>query len=243
MDHINISNVGNVQYGAISASGQYATIVTNTNGAFISSNYGVTWTQITAVIGTLNMRGISISASGQYQVAAVFQSGVYYSTNYGASWVQGISSGIQWYESAISANGQYLLACAYGGGVYQSITRSPSIYASNTLINFPSSSYTVGTSGFTTLPGNMIAQWGFYTISNSTSVGPYTVTFPKVFPSACFNVIVTMQDVGVTTAYSQYIPMAYTYTTSSYTLYIKSLQYSPSLLSNSSTVYWQAYGN
>jgi hypothetical protein len=45
----------------------------------------------------------------------------------------------------------------------------------------------------------MIAQWGFYTIPSQGGLyaGPYTVTFPKAFPSAVVSVNVTMSDVGV----------------------------------------------
>ena len=125
----NISSGVPVQAGAISASGQYATIVTDGraggSGLYISSNYGLTWTQITAVIGSLNLIRVSVSASGQYQVTSAFGTGIYYSTNYGATWVQGSALALTWYGLGMSANGQYCLNCASGGLVYQSVTRFP----------------------------------------------------------------------------------------------------------------------
>jgi hypothetical protein len=142
----NMSTVGSLQDSAMSASGQYVSIATNAVGVWYSSNYGQTFVQVTAVIGTFNLRQIAMNASGQYQLVSGFTGGMYYSTNYGVNWTQG-SSSVAWYSVAISANGQYCVGCIYGGAVYQSVTRSPSLY----------------TSGFANVNGAIIAYNSTYT--------------------------------------------------------------------------------
>ena len=142
----NMSTVGTLQDSAMSASGQYVSIATNAVGVWYSSNYGQTFVQVTAVIGTFNLRQIAMNASGQYQLVSGFTGGMYYSTNYGVNWTQG-SSNVSWYSVAISANGQYCVGCIYGGAVYQSVTRSPSLY----------------TSGFANVNGAIIAYNSTYT--------------------------------------------------------------------------------
>jgi hypothetical protein len=129
----NMSTVGSLQDSAMSASGQYVSIATNAVGVWYSSNYGQTFVQVTAVIGTFNLRQIAMNASGQYQLVSGFTGGMYYSTNYGVNWTQG-SSSVAWYSVAISANGQYCVGCIYGGAVYQSVTRSPSLYTSGSVV-------------------------------------------------------------------------------------------------------------
>ena len=113
--------------GAMSASGQYATITTDyENGVFITSDYGKTWTHITDYIGIYTMLSVSLSASGQYQVSSG-DSHVYYSTNYGTTWDLGtplVIGGIM--NCAISANGQYILV-ASSDYLLQSITPYPSM--------------------------------------------------------------------------------------------------------------------
>jgi hypothetical protein len=125
----NMSTVGSLQDSAMSASGQYVSIATNAVGVWYSSNYGQTFVQVTAVIGTFNLRQIAMNASGQYQLVAGYTGGMYYSINYGVNWTQG-SSSVAWYSVAISPNGQYCIGCIYNGLVYLSVTRSPSLYTS-----------------------------------------------------------------------------------------------------------------
>lgn len=149
-----------------------------------------------------------------------------------------------WTSTAISANGQYALLGAFSSSLFMSVTRYPTVYATNAIVSFPSSYFTAATTGFTTLPGGMIAQWGFYTIPSQGGLyaGPYTVTFPKAFPSAVISVNVTLSDVGVGGGVAQYAPLAYGPVTTGFDLYTKSIPNALFLSSSAVTVYWHAYG-
>ena len=234
-------------YITCSASGQYVCATdSNGSGIYYSSTYGTSWKN--AVSPITIMYGIAMSASGQYVVAgggSVDTQLLYYSTTYGQTWIQVPSSPQgNWYSISMSPSGHYLLAGAIGGSFYQSVTRYPTVYATNAIVSFPSSYFTVATTGFTTLPGGMIAQWGFYTIPSQGGLyaGPYTVTFPKAFPSAVISVNVTMSDVGVGGNVSQYAPLAYSPVTTGFDLYTKSIPNAVFLSSSAVTVYWHAYG-
>jgi hypothetical protein len=92
----------NWAYTAVSGSGQYMLAAATGGGLFMSSNYGVTWSQVTASVTNPLYTGLGISYSGQYMLAvggsAVTpqQSGLA-----AASWTQG---GVSW---ATSASSQY----------------------------------------------------------------------------------------------------------------------------------------
>jgi hypothetical protein len=100
-------------YIAISASGQYQSIVyfqnsSTINGSiFISTNYGVSWSKAPSQPSEKKWRGIKMSASGQYQIAGNDSNETYYSTNYGQNWSSTTSVGCTF---AISANGHYISA-------------------------------------------------------------------------------------------------------------------------------------
>lgn len=47
------------------------------------------------------------------------------------------------------------------------------------------------TTGYTTLPGGLIMEWGFGTLPGSSNPTG-TITFPLQFPNACFNVQVSL---------------------------------------------------
>jgi hypothetical protein len=116
---------------AMSASGQYQTIVLGTgtpnSRIFNSSNYGVTWTQ------GYNINnyscGVTISASGQYQALILVTSFVsiaeiYLSMDYGNTWTNtysySTSTYLLWFPSiAISSSGQYItsVVTTYSGGI------------------------------------------------------------------------------------------------------------------------------
>ena len=92
----------NWAYTAVSGSGQYMLATATGGGLFMSSNYGVTWSQVATSITNPLYTGLGISYSGQYMLAvggsAVTpqQSGLA-----AASWTQG---GVSW---ATSASSQY----------------------------------------------------------------------------------------------------------------------------------------
>jgi hypothetical protein len=132
----NISNAGGVLNAAMSASGQYVTVVTNgtLGNVWYSSNYGVTFVSTPAGTASNSIRSSSISASGQYQLAAGSTGGMYYSINYGISWILG-SAITSWFAASMSANAQYCVACVSGGAVYISMTREPPKILTNQNIN------------------------------------------------------------------------------------------------------------
>jgi photosystem II stability/assembly factor-like uncharacterized protein len=105
---------------AMSASGQYQTAVVAVNSptVFISSNYGVTWTQNTNAPGNY-WNSVAISASGQYQVAVVGQiAAIYLSMDYGNTWTLTYSISVQFYNAnpavSISSSGQYITGVLTG---------------------------------------------------------------------------------------------------------------------------------
>lgn len=104
----------------MSASGQYQTAVAQTNSptVYISSNYGVTWTQNTPLPGNY-WNSVAISASGQYQVAIVgLVTSICLSMDYGKTWTLVYSISVQSYYAipgiSISSSGQYITGVVSG---------------------------------------------------------------------------------------------------------------------------------
>ena len=97
---------------SISATGQFQTIASPGNIAFISSNYGLTWIQKSISTGNNNCR-VAMSASGQYQTIVAHSNAtlVFNSSNYGETWTQNTNASNFWWNSiSISASGQYQIA-------------------------------------------------------------------------------------------------------------------------------------
>jgi hypothetical protein len=217
---------------ACSASGQYVTLgggtQSNIAGFYYSNNYGNTFTQSASGANSVVAYGIAISSSGQYQLATPNSSSLYYSINYGVTWtaVSGFSTPTR---CAMSSNGQYISISntnytGAAGFIYTSITRPPPLSTSGTLVVTGQSNVTA-TSGYTTLPGGIIMQFG-----NGTTAAPVvnggsdtTVTFPKAFTSACYAVNVSLSDLGTNVSYIENFVGATSYTTTSFTLSMKSV--------------------
>jgi collagen type VII alpha len=100
---------------AISENGQYQSAVSSgsqTGLIYLSSNYGVNWSQVFST--TNDWQSISMSSSGQYQTALAYGGGIYISNNYGFSWNL-ISGTINtWKSISISSSGQYQTAVSSG---------------------------------------------------------------------------------------------------------------------------------
>ena len=101
----------------ISSTSQYQSVVSVSN-IYTSSDYGVTWVQVSSFnipppVVTISdyWHSISMSSSGQYQTAVFFSSTVstfYVSNDYGSTWTRKYSpNGSGWYSVAISSSGQY----------------------------------------------------------------------------------------------------------------------------------------
>jgi hypothetical protein len=244
----NITASGSTDYGAMSASGQYVIFPSANRGIYLSTNYGQTYIIVATQLSTLPLSRASMSASGQYQLVSInsgTSTGLAISSNYGQTWTTNpLPIASYWTSTAISANGQYALLCAFNNGLYMSVLRYPSVYATNAIVTYPSSYFTASNNGFTTLPGGIISQWGFYTIPSQGGLyaGPYTITFDKPFPSAIISITVTMTDTGVGGGVSQYTAMANGPSRTVFDLYTKSIPNALFLSSAPVTVYWQAYG-
>jgi hypothetical protein len=171
-----------------------------------------------------------MSSSGQYLVVGGWGNNIiYYSRDYGATWSnQSVPANVT--SVAMSANGQYITGtCGFNnntsaGFIYTSITRTPPLFTSGTLVVTGQSSATA-TSGFTTLPGGIIMQYG-----NGTTAAPVvnsgsntTVTFPKAFSSACYAVMASLSDLGTNQSYIENMVATNSYTITSFNLSLKSV--------------------
>jgi hypothetical protein len=108
---------------SVSASGQYQTAtffnaVTNSGSIYISSNYGVSWSQPSSIVSDYYF-SVSVSASGQYQTAVTITTSpgtgsIYNSNDYGVTWSLNSFvppfAGIQHNSVSVSASGQYQTA-------------------------------------------------------------------------------------------------------------------------------------
>ena len=112
----------------LSANGQYQTgtvngSVLNNGGIYISSNYGVNWTQIVPVgTNTLtNWVEISMSATGQFQTAVISGGLLYRSIDFGITWNPVTAIGAKsWSFVSVSSTGQYQTALVNGEYIYTS---------------------------------------------------------------------------------------------------------------------------
>lgn len=111
---------------SLSANGQYQTgtvngSVLNNGGIYVSSNYGVTWTQIVPV-GTNTSTTwveISMSATGQFQTAVISGGFLYTSSDFGITWNPVTAIGAKsWSFVSVSSTGQYQTALVNGENIY-----------------------------------------------------------------------------------------------------------------------------
>jgi hypothetical protein len=116
---------------AISSTGQYQIACsTGYNLLYISSNYSVSWTQVTSAAVNVSLalpfQAVSISSSGQYQTVVTNNTNgaVYISNDYGGSWTKVTSAplnvGVNFTGLSISGDGQYQTATANNVGIYTS---------------------------------------------------------------------------------------------------------------------------
>ena len=164
-----ISSANGIPTIAMSASGQYRTIVTSgtmgpdvSGNMYYSTNYGISWIQVTNSLG--QWQSVAVSSSGQYQVAVCPINGIYVSTNYGVTWSQTNNIQNTWNNVVISASGQYIVV---------TISNSNIIYYSN---NYGSSnswntlSFISTANGIPTIA--MSASGQYRTIVTSGTIGP-----------------------------------------------------------------------
>jgi photosystem II stability/assembly factor-like uncharacterized protein len=151
----------------ISANGQYQTAVATSpnSGIYVSSNYGISWSQqIANILFSTN----AISMTGQYQVAisatGILGTSIYLSSNYGLTWATlssiypsstSLTTSVTLNNIAISATGQYM-----------SIISSTNMYISS---NFGKSwsQAIISATSFTSISMSANGQYQMVTSSNS----------------------------------------------------------------------------
>jgi hypothetical protein len=109
---------------AYSDNGQYVIAVEAWGKAYLSSNYGVSFTEITGLAYSLDSyNSAALSSNGQYQMIVsgnpngANSSIVQVSTNYGSTWTTKIMEGyFTYYSCAMDASGSTLLAGGGGAG-------------------------------------------------------------------------------------------------------------------------------
>jgi photosystem II stability/assembly factor-like uncharacterized protein len=108
----------------LSYDGRYQTIVSE--NIYISSDYGVTWTNVSDPTNGFidgNWQGVALSSDGMYQTAIDNGGKVYISNDYGAIWTivsQDIMQNKTWVSVAMSATGQYQTILEQNGHIYVS---------------------------------------------------------------------------------------------------------------------------
>lgn len=85
-----ITQIGTKAYNdsAISSDGKYMLLLVTNGYIYLSSDYGVNWSNLSAELGTKQWRECGISGSGKYMVAATDDASgkIYYTQNYGVTW-------------------------------------------------------------------------------------------------------------------------------------------------------------
>jgi photosystem II stability/assembly factor-like uncharacterized protein len=129
---------------SISSSGKYQTAVEEFGDIYISSDYGVTWTN-SYNMGNAPTNCISMSFSGQYQTASNGVN-IMVSNDYGSTWTETYSVGSTQIFVCISLSGRYQLVISSGDSIYRSTdfgvtwnrydNENTDIY--NSIVSFPS---------------------------------------------------------------------------------------------------------
>ena len=106
---------------SLSFTGQYQTIACET--IWLSSDWGVTWTDVYADQPTNdhNWDGVSISSEGKIQSATDSGGYIYNSQDYGATWNIVTSNNRTWFCISISANANFQTAIDIAGYIYVSL--------------------------------------------------------------------------------------------------------------------------
>ncbi|MPL74335.1 hypothetical protein SDC9_20207 [bioreactor metagenome] len=115
MPHYNYQGytVTNPRKCAISASGQYR-LFSSDSILHLSSDFGQSWTDISAHTPSSAITNIEISASGQYIAYSYFGEGLYdngimWSSDFGQSWTRKVSCTHAVYNMSMTKDGQYLI--------------------------------------------------------------------------------------------------------------------------------------
>jgi hypothetical protein len=108
---------------------------------------------------------------------------------------------------------------------------------------YPVTSYTLGIPSYSTLPGGIILQTGYVTLTQVVNAQvSQTVTFPKSFPTACCSIVLSIADTGPGYNTTNTGAMPQLITTRNFLCVTKYISGSPQTGGYGITVYWQAIG-
>jgi hypothetical protein len=146
-----LPNTGAWQKLSISSTGQYMLAANNSAGSvYLSTNFGTTWTAISALPANGNWYTTTISTTGQYMLAANNSAGsAYYSSDYGTTWaaITALPTSNSWRSVSISSTGLYILAAINGGAVYTSSAANVTNIMGNVGVNNSTPNYALDVSG------------------------------------------------------------------------------------------------
>ena len=107
---------GNDVNGAISKYGKYQTLAVQNNGIWVSSDYGVTYTQNQTA--NINWYGATMTTDGKTQIVIVSNGNLWRSDDYGSIWSEVTGTTDIWNNISMSANGKYIYVIGYLCGIY-----------------------------------------------------------------------------------------------------------------------------
>jgi photosystem II stability/assembly factor-like uncharacterized protein len=120
-ENLTLSRTLTYQCVAISATAQYQ-VLGCVNGAFVSNDYGQTWTLFS--FGSVSISSNAISCTGQYILLGSISGSFLTSTNFGETFETVFfdhDDDIIWSSTAISSSGQYSYIVQDGVGVWRSV--------------------------------------------------------------------------------------------------------------------------
>jgi len=103
---------------AISNDGMYQVVCQNGGYSWKSTDYGVTWTQITLIGGTGTWRTACISSTGKYWIIGDYGHNAYLSSDYGITWSTSSLGALNFKASAMSTSGQHQYLAVQNGYLY-----------------------------------------------------------------------------------------------------------------------------
>ena len=106
---INTSTPGSSYGVAASSNGQYQIFISGTKIG-LSSDNGSTWSSITSIPITSNIRSVAMSSDGKYITIVYSSNFIYRSDDYGVSF-SSVASSDSWFFIAMDISGQYQTAC------------------------------------------------------------------------------------------------------------------------------------
>jgi hypothetical protein len=116
---------------AVSATGQYVSIVVSGSGIYISNNYGVSFINAFFLALSSSFTALCMSANGQFQIA-VYNDTVRYSENYGRNWYLSniVATGVPTlWTIACSSTGGYISTGGTSGKQYSTFDIPPDVRA------------------------------------------------------------------------------------------------------------------